>query len=115
MDTLVVCVVNDTFDHNQANFIVELEKYCEKFGFAFNIRSFNSLVYKHDKEIISLPAYHIYDSNKFELTGYGDIYALKSYMDTKRNKPIGLLRKLIKALSPNRSPLKTDSITSINR
>jgi hypothetical protein len=115
MDILIICVVSDTFDHNQANFIVGLEQYCEKFGFAFSIRSFDSSKYKHDKEIVSLPAYHLYESNKFELTGYGDIYSLKCYMEKKRNKPVGLLRKLIKALSPTKSPLKTDSITSINR
>jgi hypothetical protein len=115
MDILIICVVSDTFDHNQANFIVGLEQYCEKFGFAFTIRSFDSSKYKHDKEIVSLPAYHLYDSNTFELTGYGDIYSLKCYMEKKRNKPVSLLRKLIKALSPTKSPLKTDSITSINR
>ncbi len=115
MDILIICVVSDTFDHNQASFIVGLEQYCEKFGFAFTIRSFDSLKYKHDKEIVSLPAYHLYDSNRFELTGYGDIYSLKCYMEKKRNKPVGILRKLIKALSPAKAPLKTDSIVSINR
>ena len=96
----VICVINEQFSAKQTSLIQDGERICEALRLDMSIRNFDSLEHRHDREITSLPAFHVYNKKRIVDTFY-DAASIDSYVMQKRNKPMSLLKKLFKTV---RSP-----------
>jgi hypothetical protein len=87
----VCCVVAEDEDFRDSTFSF-IEKHCLNLGIEYNIRVFNSSMYRKDRNnIMSLPAFHIYTFNHYEETFYPKediVHILDGYLDMTKEKQL---------------------------
>jgi len=98
MELSVVFVIDAAYSMDQTNCIIRFEKVCEENSISSSMRTFDSKTYRHDREIVSLPAFHFYNGNKLLYTMYDDPSYIENYILTHRNKRPTLIDRAIKLL-----------------
>lgn len=99
MNISVICVIKDQPSEKQTSFVKEGERVCAEQRLDLNIRFFNTSEYRHDREITTLPAFHVYDKKRIVGTFY-NTSSIERYIIQKRKEPVSLFTKLVRHILP---------------